>query len=373
MTITKERLDLACRRLLALGVPTDFIYLVLIAWWLMSSELFSWKDIQDCGGLDLVEFFSGVGRIATYAHSCGFVSRAYDINHDPAPEGYSTHSELPKRSSFDMNGEAGMLLCIIMILHGKWPGLITTWAVVCSSWSPVNLATSKRTELNPYGDCNNTKVIRGNRMVARTSLLILLTFVLEGYFFLENPGGSVICLHPRLRWCFAAIRRAGAKVYKAGFHMKAFGSATEKKTMLLTSSRCFRQFHGKKAKRSGTKKGLCRKYIDSKGRTAYAGTKALKLSQVYPVMFAKSIVKLIPQMRSEGSFTFNLPVETGPSLQEALLGAGWTSWDESCLGPCFLYVWGSKFSDVIPPDWKDFDAAAKANFPLGRFRGFTYL
>lgn len=94
----------------------DFIYLVLIAWWLMSSELFSWKDIQDCGGLDLVEFFSGVGRIATYAHSCGFVSRAYDINHDPAPEGYSTHSELPKRSSFDMNGEAGMLFLGIVTL-----------------------------------------------------------------------------------------------------------------------------------------------------------------------------------------------------------------------------------------------------------------
>ena len=56
----------------------------------------------------------------------------------------------------------------MMILNGKWSELVSTWAVVCSTWSVVNLATSQRSELNPYGDCRNTKVIRGNLQVSRT-------------------------------------------------------------------------------------------------------------------------------------------------------------------------------------------------------------
>ena len=46
----------------------------------------------------------------------------------------------------------------------------------------------------------------------RTALLLLLVWVLEGFWALENPASSVICLHPRLRWCFEVMRRAGAKV-----------------------------------------------------------------------------------------------------------------------------------------------------------------
>lgn len=59
-------------------------------------------------------------------------------------------------------------LSIIMILHGKWASLVATFAVVCSSFSAVNLGTSLRSLLTPYGDCTNTTVIRGNRMVSRT-------------------------------------------------------------------------------------------------------------------------------------------------------------------------------------------------------------
>ena len=52
--------------------------------------------------------------------------------------------------------------------------------------------------------------------------------------------------------------------------------------------------------------------------------------------------------------------------------AGWTSWDESALGPCLKYVWGFK-NNAIPEEWCAYNEAAKRNFPLGTFRGFTYL
>lgn len=263
MSITWEKVDLACRRLLVLHVPTDFIYLVLMAWWIKEMG-YGW-DLGD--GLDLIEFYSGVGRIAKSAFHMGLQSRSFDIDHDKPPLGESVHSNMPKRSSFDLNGEAGFLLAIMMILHGKWADLISTLAVVCSSWSVVNLATSQRNLLLPYGNARSTSVIRANRMVARTALLILLIFVLEGWWILENPGCSVICLHPRLRWCFDAMRRAGAKVYRLIFNMEEFGSETLKPTMLLSNSKALARLNSKRERgqvKRATGKRLCRKYLNKK-------------------------------------------------------------------------------------------------------------
>jgi hypothetical protein len=59
-------------------------------------------------------------------------------------------------------------------------------------------------------------------------------------------------------------------------------------------------------------------------------------------------------------------------LQEELASSGWSSWDESALGPCLRYVWGSSLK-AVPQEWKAYDNEAKLNFPLGEHRGFTYL
>ena len=88
-------------------VAEDFIYLVLLAWWLMSSGTFKWHDVGE--GIQVLEFYSGVGRIAKFAHHDGYVARSYDINQDVPPSGESSHSGMPQRSAFDLNGEAGFL------------------------------------------------------------------------------------------------------------------------------------------------------------------------------------------------------------------------------------------------------------------------
>lgn len=69
----------------------------------------SWDDVVAMGGFDLVEYFSGVGRIAKLAHYSGYVSRGFDINYDDPPDEESKHTGLPRRSAFDMNGEAGFV------------------------------------------------------------------------------------------------------------------------------------------------------------------------------------------------------------------------------------------------------------------------
>ena len=65
-------------------------------------------------------------------------------------------------------------------------------------------------------------------------------------------------------------------------------------------------------------------------------------------------------------------VSTEKPLQEELASSGWSSWDESALGPCLRYIWGSSLK-AVPQEWKAYDNEAKLNFPLGEYRGFTHL
>ena len=59
---------------------------------------------------------------------------------------------------------------MLLALNGCTELALYTIAVVCSSWSAVNLPTSQRDILTPYGDCSLAGVRCGNRMVARTGL-----------------------------------------------------------------------------------------------------------------------------------------------------------------------------------------------------------
>ena len=66
--------------------------------------------------------------------------------------------------------------------------------------------------------------------------------------------------------------------------MQAFGSPTEKPTLLLTNATAYGKLHGRRVKRAkkgktSNPKPLCRRYKDAHGRPAYCGTKWLKKSQ----------------------------------------------------------------------------------------------
>lgn len=61
-------------------------------------------------------------------------------------------------------------LVVALCLAGRFEALLCTIGVVCSSWSIVNLHTSQRDPLTPYGNCHLAGVRGGNRMVARTGI-----------------------------------------------------------------------------------------------------------------------------------------------------------------------------------------------------------
>ena len=73
----------------------------------MTSGTFAWGDVGE--GIQVLEFYSDVGRIAKVAHHDGYIARSFDINQEVPPPGESSHSGMPRRSAFDLNGEAGFL------------------------------------------------------------------------------------------------------------------------------------------------------------------------------------------------------------------------------------------------------------------------
>ena len=124
--------------------------------------------------------------------------------------------------------------------------MVAMIAIVCSSWTCVNRATSGRDILLPGGLSYHRSVRTANKMVARTGisktkcktakhcetsffhrfvvsivllctssphdracLLILLLTTLEATWVVENPAGSCIFEYPRMKQVFQILKKFG--------------------------------------------------------------------------------------------------------------------------------------------------------------------
>ena len=183
----------------------DLIWLVLLVSWMpLKVRTKPWQ---------IIEFFSGRGRLSQLAAKAGFQVASFDINRgrNYPKKRSSRHKKrhFDKRLPMDMNGEVGfaylaciqyiiyfnyfqhlclhlvlflicqsdrlspldvappLRLCIAMCLQACF-GLVMVLATVCSTWVAVNVGTSKRCSLVPQGSTNVTANRRGNKMVARS-------------------------------------------------------------------------------------------------------------------------------------------------------------------------------------------------------------
>ena len=159
---------------------------MLLTWWL---EL-----PKDGEAYQVLEFFAGVGRIASMSRYAGFRSAAVDIEY-----GKSTGKRA--RPPMDLNSNAGLMslasisgvhltrerkhntlvrffnvvfversalsLCIRLILNSEFEGLAAFFAIVCSSWVPVNRGSTKRTIMTPLGNEDFPAVRRSNKLTSR--------------------------------------------------------------------------------------------------------------------------------------------------------------------------------------------------------------
>jgi len=76
-----------------------------------------------------------------------------------------------------------------MVLAGCVEGFLLLAALVCSSFSAVNLGTSKRSVLTPEGDERVLGVRRGNKLTARTGTLNMVLYIMFCLNFSHSMKG----------------------------------------------------------------------------------------------------------------------------------------------------------------------------------------
>ena len=231
--------------------------MILLVWWMGVAS-----PQDQC--IQVIEFFSGVGRIAALAKWVGYEAAAYDRDYAKAKCG--------RRSPMDLNSNAGLVLlgfsgvqyrshyalqprpqleptascsvdvalrlALSLILRGEFGKLVGVLAVCCSSFCTANRATGARSLLTPLGDENVVSVRRSNKLMSRTgvwlnvigaigclslqaswfvhapkcqpyrsTLLMLVIVAAGGTILMENPSLSVIGLHDRWVWLVKSLRQ----------------------------------------------------------------------------------------------------------------------------------------------------------------------
>ena len=108
----------------------------------------------------------------------------------------------------------------------------TSWlAVVCTSFSSMNVGTSKRSPVTPWGDQDRPHVVLGNLLMSRTILLVFLVTALKGRWYIEQPASSAAQWYPRLEYMLSRI-----PVWVSQWWARHYGGLTP----MLNGSYCFK-------------------------------------------------------------------------------------------------------------------------------------
>ena len=149
----------------------DFIYLIILIGHLKESFVDKLDHYQ------LIDFFSGVGRIARLAKHVGLATAAIDKNDS---------------SSFDVNTSAGfvwlcvmlaLLICCVvrtntnlvtkprlalcLLLQGRMDDIMLVMGVPCSTWVLTSSGSTLRSEFFPMGTPISLHVYLANKLVSR--------------------------------------------------------------------------------------------------------------------------------------------------------------------------------------------------------------
>ena len=111
----------------------------------------------------VLEYFSGLARITQLSQHAGYNAVAFDLDY-----GVARATKSGRKNSMNLNGNAGLVLAIRLILRGRLDEVIAVFAVCCSSWVPVNRGTGKRDLLVPEGNESIASVRKANKLLSRT-------------------------------------------------------------------------------------------------------------------------------------------------------------------------------------------------------------
>ena len=200
--ITPEHLSL----LFSLRLPKA-IYAILLF-------LASNQGINQTHDLNSVEYFAGVKSITRGLKAEGMAAASFEL--------------LDDRECKDLNGVNGYV-CALQLCRRLVPKRSMTWhAPVCSTWVFMNLGTSKRSEHRPYGDTSVKSVQEANCMIWRMVYLILFSFGLSAYYFIEQPSSSLLKHHPAMQILKYVGKRMGHHTNMVSTWLGMFGAPSPK-------------------------------------------------------------------------------------------------------------------------------------------------
>ena len=233
--------------------------------------------------LDFVEVFAGTKRITQQMRLANYRAASFEIEDDPVHQ--------------DINSGPGYANLVRMILSTdgeKGGGLLS--AIVCSTWVPINLGTSKRSPANPLGRVELPSVAEGNLQAARMALVLQLATALGLLWLLEQPCRSLLMHYPRLASLFYK-----SFISKESFAMWKFGHKSRKPTWLWSNAMWLSDIHSYVVPllRRRSLHPAAKTYYDAQGRKKFHGDKGTKATQAYPVGFARAVVQLFGGRRQD--------------------------------------------------------------------------
>ncbi len=227
--------------------------------------------------LIMVEMFCGVAAISRAFSAAGFPSMGYDFLKDPLMN--------------NILSPAGFLHAIAMVASLDPVGGFLWQATVCSTWVWISQGSTGRSAQFPLGvPCRST--LEANCMVARCSLLVLLSIARGTIWALEQPSSSLMTLHPAMTWVRSFHgKMVNADWYECETFMGAFDGATLKPTTICGNRRLV---HALGRSRQGIRGNSATVYTvkanQTTGEKYTQGGPGLKATQAYTDTFGAAVL-----------------------------------------------------------------------------------
>lgn len=170
---------------------------------------------------DFVELFSGDGEVSGKLRQEGLAGASMDLKDNP--------------TAFDLTTDVGFALALNSILRLRAGGVLVL-AICCESFSVMSRSTSGRTVIHPLGNRGLDFVSRGNLLLSRSVMLLLVATCKGCRFLLEQPAQSCLADLPRWSWFVDRVH-----VMRGYCYMGKFGGPSPKRHVAWSNDEAFVQ------------------------------------------------------------------------------------------------------------------------------------
>ena len=204
--------------------------------------------------------------------------------------------------------------------------------------------TTRRTLRNPRGNMKASSVLEGNKMVARTAVMILICYAKSISWVLEQPLRSLMTSHPAIVWVGKRIRsELGLPWWNVTTYMGAFAGDTVKPHALFGCSAwlgAMARTHPGQIGSGGDH--VVNKYVDSRGRKKCSGGPGLKDTQTYSEAFGVAVADAFYDLDSDEELRTQMNMHGFDGIDGADAGS-------------FAEAWADLDVDAVlaaVPEWK---------------------